>query len=65
MRVKLQHVAHARSGDSMALAAYMAEGKQFDRAISDYALAYADQSARDNDNFLISIASGRLAIASD
>ena len=39
--------AHARSGDRLALAAFMAPGKSFDEAIAAYGLAYAAQSQRD------------------
>ena len=52
--------AHARSGDRKALAQFMAGRKDFDRAIRDYALAYADQSAKDYSTFLTAIASGQL-----
>lgn len=46
--------AHARSGDRTALAAFMAEGKRFDAAITAYGLAYAAQSERDYQRFLAS-----------
>ena len=39
--------AHARSGDPIAIAAYLGEGDQFDRAITDFAGRYADQNERD------------------
>ncbi len=55
--------AHARSGDRIALAAFMAEGKPFDRAMATYGLAYADQSQRDHQRFLDALASGRLGPA--
>ncbi len=38
--------AHARSGDRFAIAAYLGKGESFDRAISDFAEAYADQNDR-------------------
>jgi uncharacterized protein (DUF2252 family) len=38
---------HARSGDSAAIAAYLGSGDQFDRAIGEFAVAYADQTERD------------------
>ena len=40
--------AHARSGDRVAIAAYLGGGDSFDRAIADFAEAYADQSERDH-----------------
>jgi uncharacterized protein (DUF2252 family) len=44
--------AHARSGDRMALAAFMATGRRFDEGIAAYGLAYAAQSQRDYQRFL-------------
>jgi uncharacterized protein (DUF2252 family) len=40
--------AHARSGDRIAIAAYLGAGPAFDEAIGDFAAAYADQNARDH-----------------
>jgi hypothetical protein len=39
--------AHARSGDRIAIAAYLGSSDVFDRAIADFASAYADQNERD------------------
>jgi len=39
--------AHARSGDRIAIAAYLGAGDVFDRAIADFAAAYAEQNLRD------------------
>ncbi len=39
--------AHARSGDRIALAAYLGESGAFDQAIADFAETYADQNERD------------------
>jgi uncharacterized protein (DUF2252 family) len=39
--------AHARSGDRIALAAYLGGSAKFDRAIADFAETYADQNERD------------------
>jgi uncharacterized protein (DUF2252 family) len=39
--------AHARSGDRVAIASYLGGSDVFDRAIADYAEAYADQNERD------------------
>ena len=38
---------HARSGDRVALAAYLGNSAAFDAAISEFANAYADQNERD------------------
>ncbi|MFF3837752.1 DUF2252 domain-containing protein [Streptomyces sp. NPDC001930] len=39
--------AHARSGDRIAIAAYLGGSDVFDRAVADFALAYASQNADD------------------
>ena len=39
--------AHARSGDRVAIAAYLGRGDSFDRALARFAEAYADQNERD------------------
>ncbi|MGN9758204.1 DUF2252 domain-containing protein [Streptomyces sp. SD31] len=39
--------AHARSGDPIALAAYLGAGDRFDRALTEFAESYADQNERD------------------
>jgi len=53
--------AHARCGDRVAMAARMAVGKAFDRAIASWALAYAKQAGRDQQHLLEAIATGRLS----
>jgi uncharacterized protein (DUF2252 family) len=52
--------AHARSGDRMAIAAYLGRGDRFDRAIADFAEIYADQNERDHRALLDAIEAGRL-----
>jgi uncharacterized protein (DUF2252 family) len=39
--------AHARSGDRVAIAAYIDDGDTFDQAIADFSVAYADKNERD------------------
>jgi hypothetical protein len=39
--------AHARSGDRIAIAAYLGSNDSFDRAIADFSRAYADQNDED------------------
>jgi uncharacterized protein (DUF2252 family) len=39
--------AHARSGDRIAIASYLGKNDVFDRAVADFAVAYADQNERD------------------
>jgi len=53
--------AHARSADRMTLAGYLGNSDTFDRAIADFAEAYADQNARDYAAFRAAIDQGRLA----
>jgi uncharacterized protein (DUF2252 family) len=38
---------HARSGDRIAIAAYLGTGESFDKAIGEFAVTYADQNERD------------------
>jgi len=52
--------AHARSGDRVAIAAYLGAGDSFDKAIATFAEAYADQNARDYEGLLAAIESGRV-----
>ena len=52
--------AHARSGDPIAIAAYLGEGDQFDRSITDFSQRYADQNELDYQAFAKAIRSGRL-----
>ena len=52
--------AHARSGDRIAIAAYLGGGDTFDRALCEFAEAYADQNDRDYQAFSAAIKSGRL-----
>jgi uncharacterized protein (DUF2252 family) len=52
--------AHARSGDPVAIAAYLGAGDAFDRSVTDFAERYADQSERDYQEFTAAIKSGRL-----
>ena len=52
--------AHARSGDRVAIAAYLGKGDVFDRAIAAFAIAYADQNERDHQALRTAVASGRL-----
>jgi uncharacterized protein (DUF2252 family) len=52
--------AHARSGDRVAIAAYLGKSATFDEAIADFAEAYADQNDADYAAFTAAIESGRL-----
>ena len=52
--------AHARSGDEVAIAAYLGASDAFENAIADFSAAYADQNERDFQAFTAAIAAGRL-----
>jgi uncharacterized protein (DUF2252 family) len=52
--------AHARSGDPVAMAAYLGRDDVFDRSIIDFSERYADQNEQDYQEFVKAIRSGRL-----
>jgi uncharacterized protein (DUF2252 family) len=52
--------AHARSGDPVAIAAYLGTSDKFDRSITNFSERYADQNERDYEKFTGAIRSGRL-----
>lgn len=52
--------AHARSGDRIAIAAYLGASDVFDRSIAGFAEAYADQNERDYQALKDAVASGRV-----
>jgi len=52
--------AHARSGDRIAIAAYLGKSDSFDRALVPFAQAYADQNERDYAALQEAVASGRV-----
>jgi uncharacterized protein (DUF2252 family) len=52
--------AHARSGDPIAIAAYLGSGDAFDRALATFAERYADQNERDYGALQDAVASGRV-----
>jgi uncharacterized protein (DUF2252 family) len=52
--------AHARSGDRIAIAAYLGKGTAFDRAIVEFSRAYAEQNERDYRALTAAVESGRI-----
>ena len=52
--------AHARSGDPVAIAAYLGKKDRFDQSITDFSERYADQNEHDYNAFCEAIRSGRL-----
>jgi uncharacterized protein (DUF2252 family) len=52
--------AHDKAGDAAMIAGYLGGSDEFDEAIGDYAVAYADQSARDYASFAKAVRVGEL-----
>jgi hypothetical protein len=52
--------AHARAGDRIAIASYLGDTDGFDKAITEFSEAYAEQNARDHAALVEAIDSGRL-----
>ncbi len=55
--------AHARSGDRIAIAAYLGKKDTFDRAVTDFAEAYADLNDADHALLAAAVKDGRLPAA--
>lgn len=53
--------AHARSGDPALMAGYLGKGQAFDRALAEFAVAYADQTEKDHAALLKAIEDGHVA----
>jgi uncharacterized protein (DUF2252 family) len=52
--------AHARSGDCIAIAAYLGKSARFDRAIVQFSSAYAEQNQRDYEALAAAVESGSI-----
>ncbi len=57
--------AHARSGDRIAIGAYLGKSPVFEHAVADFAASYADQNARDHASLVIAIETGRVEAEPD
>ena len=57
--------AHARTGDRIALAAYLGGSGKFDQAIADFAEKYADQNERDYTALQTAVKDGRVEATTD
>src|SRR5271169_4822065 len=55
--------AHSRSGDAVMLSGYMGDDSEFDKAIAEFAVAYADQTERDWRALVDAIKAGRISAA--
>ncbi|WP_225849790.1 DUF2252 domain-containing protein [Streptomyces sp. HPF1205] len=53
--------AHARSGDRIAIAAYLGGGEVFDRALAEFAEVYADRNEKDHAALVAAVRAGRVA----
>ena len=54
--------AHARSGDRIAIAAYLGKGDTFDRRSPTFARAYADQNEKDYAELVQAGKDGRITV---
>ena len=54
---------HARSGDAVAISAYLGTSDTFDSAIADFAETYADVNARDHAAYVDAINAGQVSTA--
>jgi hypothetical protein len=52
--------AHARSGDAIAIAAYLGTSDSFDRSLAEFAEAYADQNERDFETLTEAVKTGKI-----
>ncbi|MGW8379745.1 DUF2252 domain-containing protein [Streptomyces sp. ODS28] len=55
--------AHARSGDRIAIAAYLGRGQSFEYAVAEFAERYADQNESDHDALARAAKDGRITTA--
>jgi uncharacterized protein (DUF2252 family) len=54
--------AHARSGDAVAISAYLGTSDTFDGAVADLAETYADLNERDHATYVAAIAAGEISV---
>lgn len=52
--------AHAKSGDAATISGYLGKGKEFDQALGEFALTYADQTENDYAELVEAVRSGRV-----
>jgi uncharacterized protein (DUF2252 family) len=57
--------AHARSGDRLAIAAYLGAGPSFDRALARFSAAYANQNELDHQRLAEAVAAGEVPALHD
>src|SRR5262245_44555288 len=54
--------AHAKAGDAALISGYLGSSDRFDRAVAEFAVAYADQNEADHSAFLRGIREGRIEV---
>ena len=54
--------AHGRSGDRIAIASYLGSGDDFDRALAEFSVAYADQNEADFARLKDAVTAGRIVV---
>jgi uncharacterized protein (DUF2252 family) len=54
--------AHAKSGDAAMISGYLGNSSRFDDAVSNFAMAYADQNERDYQALLEAIRAGKIEV---
>lgn len=57
--------AHSRSGDAATLSGYLGNADNFDEAIADFAVPYADQTEQDHAKLADAVRSGKIEAVSD
>jgi uncharacterized protein (DUF2252 family) len=57
--------AHARTGRATMISGYLGTGEDFDHAVADFAVAYADQNEQDYRRLLDAISAGRVLATMD
>jgi uncharacterized protein (DUF2252 family) len=54
--------AHARSGEPVKISGYLGKSDIFDKAVADFAVAYADQSEQDHEVLVRAVRAGKLEV---
>jgi uncharacterized protein (DUF2252 family) len=54
--------AHAKAGDSATITGYLGSSDQFDEAIGDFAIAYADEAERDHAALKAAVRAGKVVV---
>ena len=52
--------AHAKSGDAALISGYLGKSDDFDQAIGEFALAYADQNEKDHAALVAAVKAGKI-----